>query len=122
VGAVVERSGVEGIVEGNPLEGLRLRFVPSSADVKVGDEIVTAGLGGAFPAGLKVGKVRALGLEQGGLLRRIDIEPAAAPERLADVFVLVAPDSSRGWGFLWARPQAPTDSLAESVRSDRPVP
>jgi rod shape-determining protein MreC len=120
--AVVDRSRVEGIVEGDPIEGLRLRFVPSSADVKVGDEIVTAGLSGGFPAGLRVGRVRALGLEQGGLLRRIDIEPAAAPERLAGVFVLVAPDSSRGWGFLWARPEAPTDSLAESVRQDRPAP
>ena len=122
VSARVERSRVEGIVEGDPLEGLRLRFVPSSADVRVGDEIVTSGLGGGFPEGLRVGRVRALGLEQGGLLRRIDIEPAAPPEHLEDVFVLVAPDSSTGWGFLWAVPQPPTDSLAESVRTDRPVP
>jgi len=122
VSAVLDRSKVEGIVEGDPLEGLRMRFVPSSADVKVGDEIVTSGLGGVFPSGLKVGRVRALGLEQGGLLRRIDVEPAAAPERLGDVFVLVAPDSSGGWGFLWAVPVPPTDSLSESVRADRPVP
>jgi rod shape-determining protein MreC len=122
VSAVVERSGVEGVVEGDPVEGLRMRFVPSSSDVKVGDRIVTGGLSGSLPAGLNVGQVRALGLEQGGLLRRIDIEPAAPPERLGGVFVLMAPDSSGGWGFLWARPQAPTDSLAESVRTGQATP
>ncbi|MBI5837599.1 MAG: rod shape-determining protein MreC [Candidatus Eisenbacteria bacterium] len=122
VSARVERSRVEGVVEGDPLEGLRLRFVPSSADVRVGDEVVTSGLGGGFPEGLRVGRVRALGLEQGGLLRRIDIEPAAPPEHLEDVFVLVAPDSSRGWGYLWAQPKPPADSLAGSVRADGPTP
>ena len=122
VSVTVQRSRVDGIVEGDPLEGLRMRFVSYSADVKVGDEIVTSGLGGTFPRGLPVGTVRAVGVENGGLLRRIEVEPAASPERAEDVFVLSAPDTSQGWGFLWARPRPPTDSLAESVRSGRLEP
>ncbi len=122
VSASIDRSHVDGIVEGDPVEGLRMRFVSYSADVKPGDVVVTSGLGGSFPPGLPVGRVRRLGLESGGLLRRIEIEPAELPERVQDVFVLAAGDSSRGWGFLWARPVAPTDSLAESVRTPRVEP
>lgn len=122
VSASIDRSHVDGIVEGDPVEGLRMRFVSYSADVKPGDLVVTSGLGGSFPPGLPVGRVRRLGLESGGLLRRIEIEPAELPERVQDVFVLAAPDSSQGWGFLWARPVPPTDSLAESVRTPRIEP
>ena len=121
VSATLPRSHVDGIVEGSPLEGLELRFVSFSADVKVGDEIVTSGLGGSFPEGIPVGRVRSLAPEHGGLLRKIRIEPAAPPEYLRDVFVFAAPDSSRGWGFLWARPAAPTDSLADSLRAEAGV-
>ncbi len=47
-GALVERTRVQGIIIGtNP--GLRLDHVPSSADIKVGDRVVTSGVEGIFP-------------------------------------------------------------------------
>lgn len=52
------RTGIRSVMYGTPSgDGLDLRFVPISADVKVGDQLVTSGLDGVFPAGLPVAKV-----------------------------------------------------------------
>jgi len=47
-GAIVERSRAQGIVVGTKT-GYRLDYVPSSADIKVGDRVVTSGIEGIFP-------------------------------------------------------------------------
>ena len=47
-GAIVERSRAQGIVAGTKT-GYRLEYVPSSADIKVGDRVITSGLEGIFP-------------------------------------------------------------------------
>jgi len=52
------RTGLRSVIYGTPRgEALDLRFVPISADVKVGDELVTSGLDGVFPEGLPVARV-----------------------------------------------------------------
>jgi rod shape-determining protein MreC len=52
------RTGIRSVIYGTPGgDGLDLRFVPISADVKVGDQLVTSGLDGVFPAGLPVARV-----------------------------------------------------------------
>ncbi len=52
------RTGIRSVIYGTPGgDGLDLRFVPISADVKVGDQLVTSGLDGVFPAGLPVAQV-----------------------------------------------------------------
>ena len=47
-GAVVEGSRAQGIVVGTKT-GYRLEYVPSSAEIKVGDRVITSGLEGVFP-------------------------------------------------------------------------
>ncbi len=48
------RSVIYGTLKGDTLD---LRFVPISADVQTGDELVTSGLDGVYPPGLPVAKV-----------------------------------------------------------------
>jgi rod shape-determining protein MreC len=48
------RSVIYGTPKGDTLD---LRFVPISADVQTGDELVTSGLDGIYPPGLPVAKV-----------------------------------------------------------------
>jgi rod shape-determining protein MreC len=59
VPVTVARSGVRLIAYGRG-DHLELRDIPLSAGVQVGDEVVSSGLGGRFPAGFPVGKVEAL--------------------------------------------------------------
>jgi rod shape-determining protein MreC len=51
-GALVERSRAQGVVVGGHDGLLRLEYVPSSADIKVGDRVVTSGVEGIFPSAI----------------------------------------------------------------------
>ncbi len=54
----VNRTGLQTIAVGRGDErGLRLPFLPSNADIKVGDLLVSSSLGGRFPPGYPVGEV-----------------------------------------------------------------
>ncbi|NGY06729.1 rod shape-determining protein MreC [Solimonas terrae] len=54
----INRTGLQTIAVGLGDErGLRLPFLPSNADIKNGDLLVSSSLGGRFPAGYPVGKV-----------------------------------------------------------------
>lgn len=54
----VNRTGLQTVAIGRGDErGLRLPFLPSNADIAVGDLLVSSALGGRFPAGYPVGEV-----------------------------------------------------------------
>lgn len=53
----VNRTGMQTIAIGAGELGLRLPFLPSNADIQVGDLLVSSALGGRFPAGYPVGTV-----------------------------------------------------------------
>lgn len=54
----VVRTGLRSVIYGTPKgDTLEMRFVPISADVVAGDELVTSGLDGVYPAGLPVAKI-----------------------------------------------------------------
>ncbi len=54
----INRSGLQTIAVGRgDGKGLRLPFLPSNVDIRVGDLLVSSALGGRFPAGYPVGQV-----------------------------------------------------------------
>ena len=98
-GVMVERTRVAGVVTGvgNAEElGFRaglidLNYVPSSADVKRGDRVVTSGIDGIYPKGLPVGEIQSAGREDGE--RRIRVKPSVDFAALEAVLVvLTAPE------------------------------
>jgi rod shape-determining protein MreC len=54
---VVERTRDQAVMAGNNSENPELHYLPRDVDIKVGDRIVTSGVGGNFPPGLPVGAV-----------------------------------------------------------------
>ena len=54
---MAEKSRVRGVLSGENSLLPKMIFVPLEAEVRVGDKIVTSGIGGVFPAGIPVGKV-----------------------------------------------------------------
>lgn len=54
----VKRTGMRAVVSGNgDSTSLNLQYVPNTADIQVGDKILSTGLGQRFPAGYMVGEV-----------------------------------------------------------------
>jgi rod shape-determining protein MreC len=93
----VERSGAQGIVLGSGESLLRLEYVSTSADLKVGDMLVTSGIDGVYPPGFAVGKIETLE-RTGGTVKAIRVRPAVNFSDLTEVLVVLATDASRAAG------------------------
>jgi len=87
VPVTVARTGVRLIAWGRG-DRLELRNIPLSAGVEVGDNIITSGLGGRFPAGFPVGTVLNLHSDDTHTFLIGELEPAAHLDRGRDVLVL----------------------------------
>ena len=92
VGALVQRSRVAGIVEGNPENTIqpRLVHIPRNEDIAEGDVVVTSGFGGIYPKGIMIGQIRSVRNDSTGLLHLAVVETAVDFQRLEDVAVIVA--------------------------------
>jgi rod shape-determining protein MreC len=75
------------------LHQLELQFVTKNTDVKLGDLLVTSGLGGRFPEGYPVARVS--GIENLGsqIYSKIKIEPIAKLDRLRYLLLIWPADS-----------------------------
>jgi rod shape-determining protein MreC len=79
-GAMIERSRVQGVAVGTGTGGLRLDFVPGTADVEVGDLVVTSGIDGIYPKGFILGQIESIerrGVAWGDILIRPAVNFAA---------------------------------------------
>ena len=86
---VIERSGLRTIAYGTgAIDRLDLPNIPISADVQVGDRLVTSGLGGRFPAGFPVGEILAISTDASSLFAAAQARPSAALDRSGDVLLL----------------------------------
>ena len=88
----LSRLGVFGVAEGlgkKPGEqpACRIDFISQTSDVQEGDEVVTSGLGGLFPKGLLVGRVRSVEMNEAGLYQTAWIDLAAGLGALEYAFV-----------------------------------
>ena len=103
----VQRSGVRSVLygagAGHPPE---LRFMAPSADIQVGDVLVTSGLDGTYPPGLAVARVATLDRESGQMFARITCTPLAGVDRSEHLLVLALAAAAP------PRPEEPADTEA----------
>jgi rod shape-determining protein MreC len=88
VGALIERSRAQGVAMGSGDARLRLEYVSESADVVVGDLVVTSGIDGIFPKGFTIGTVDVVE-KSGPSYKRITIKPAVDFSSLEEVLVVL---------------------------------
>ncbi len=74
-----------GLEKGTAME---LRFVLSSADLRLGDALQTSGLDGVYPAGLPVAKVTEIERQGDGGFARVMLAPIAKLDGLKHVLVI----------------------------------
>jgi rod shape-determining protein MreC len=82
------RTGVLGVARIGDDGHLIMDHVGVESDVKTGDTLVTAGIGGIFPAGLHVGTVTRTQRVEVSLLLTVDVKPAVQLDRLDYLFFL----------------------------------
>jgi rod shape-determining protein MreC len=96
-GALIERTRVQGVVVGAANGSLGMRYVPGTADVKVGDLVVTSGIDGIYPKGFVIGTVDHVDRGSGDY-HEIGVRPAVDFTRLEEVLVVRTPSAPRGPG------------------------
>lgn len=92
LGGLLSRTDAAAILEGDfTLMGqgkLKLTYLPENTDLVNGDEVLTSGKGGIYPAGLVVGSVEEVHTDVSGITRYAVIRPAADLGSLRQVFVI----------------------------------
>jgi rod shape-determining protein MreC len=88
VAAVVQRSRARGVLKGTGGGRCSLEFAARDEDVKVGDIVMTSGIGGVFPKGLPLGEVTMVKKGEYGIFQTIEVRPAVSVSRLEEVLVL----------------------------------
>lgn len=105
VGVLIQRSRAIGVAAGSQVGAIQVKYVPVMADVAVGDNILTSGMGGIFPKGIPVAHiVRSSRPTNGTLFQSIEAQPYADFSRLEEVMILKRPPSS---DLSWAGEEPP---------------
>lgn len=78
----------EDVVDGRVHGKLLMSNIPQAAKVKVGQDVLTSGLGGNFPKGVKIGQLATLSNSDIQLFQRAEVAPYCDFGRLSDVEVI----------------------------------
>lgn len=85
----LNRNGLRTVALGiGDITRLELPFLPNSADIRIGDLLVSSGLGDAFPAGYPVARVTRVDRRPGEPFARVEAEPTAALNRTRQVLLV----------------------------------
>jgi rod shape-determining protein MreC len=89
IDGVIQRSRSRGMVRGQGTAELEFEFIARDSDVAQGDVVVTSGLDGVYPKGLRIGRITSISEPDDELLQRASIHPAVDFSRLEQVFVML---------------------------------
>ncbi len=101
----INRNGLRSIAIGTgSSQELDIPHLPNNADIKIGDLLVSSGLGGRFPSGYPVATITAIETDPGQPFARVRAQPMAKLQRSREVLLV------------W--PQADNKSSKKNSRGD----
>jgi rod shape-determining protein MreC len=97
VAGLVERSRAQGVVVGTGENRLEMEYVPGTADIRVGDRVVTSGIDGIYPKGFLIGQIESV-RRGAGDYTSVVVKPAVELSALEAVLVVSTPPESKAEG------------------------
>ncbi len=87
----INRNGLRTIVLGNgSYTDLNVPYIPNNADIKIGDLLVTSGLGGKFPDGYPVGMINSIKRNPSKQFSNVTAKPIALLNQAREVMLIKA--------------------------------
>lgn len=84
---LVQRTRERGILQGDNRELCRLRYLIKSADIQIGDTVITSGMDGVYPKGIPVGTIVSVDRENDSLCQKITVQPFAQLSGLEEIII-----------------------------------
>jgi rod shape-determining protein MreC len=115
-----ERSGTRAIAMGAGEEGkLYLAHVTITSDFKIGDKIISSGLGQRFPKGYPVGEVVSIENDASDKFAKIEVRPYGKTAQLREV-LLIWPEGMTSEAILERTKQAQQETKLEGKQESKP--
>ena len=98
IAGLIQRTGYEGIAEGQQGRVLKFNYIMTDADVLDSDIVITSGTDGVFPRGIVIGRINKIEKPQNRLFQSIELIPVATLSKVREVMViksLISPDVDR---------------------------
>ncbi|MBW1676612.1 MAG: rod shape-determining protein MreC [Deltaproteobacteria bacterium] len=89
IDALVQRTRSRGVLEGETSESCRFKYVVRKANIKIEDTVISSGLDGLFPKGLRVGTISEISRPSSGLFQEVKVRPFVDFTRLEEVLVIL---------------------------------
>jgi len=93
VDALIQRNRARGLVRGEAKDICSLEYVLYRHDLREGDIVVTSGLEGVFPKGLRIGTISQVTKKNSGIFQEVAVEPFVDFETIEEVLVILSPPS-----------------------------
>ncbi|CAM5247206.1 rod shape-determining protein MreC [Rhodanobacter lindaniclasticus] len=118
----IARTGLRTVAYGSrDGDQLNLPNLPLAADVRVGDKLLTSGIGGRFPPGFPVGRIDSVAPAATGMFQVALATPAADIDRSTDVLLLHDQAEPKGPPEL-PLPAGPPQALAPTAAASVAAP
>ena len=88
VSALIQRNRNRGLIYGTR-DGIEMRQINLHAKIKIGDRVITSGLGGLYPKGILIGWVKEIRHQPHELFKTAVLDSAVNFNQIEEVFVIV---------------------------------
>ena len=89
VDALVQRTRARGIIKGESTSECILEYALRKHDINVGDTIISSGLDGVYPKGLRLGEVSEITKRSSGIFQEVIVSPYVDFEKLEEVLIVL---------------------------------
>jgi len=89
VNAQLEPSGAQAVLVGSFTGELSIEMIPQSASVKVGDLVLSSGLGGNYPANILIGQITSVRSQETELFQHATVQPIVDFSKIEIVLVII---------------------------------
>ena len=91
---IIQRNRIRGTLQGTGNKFCQLAYLQRTADVKIGDRLITSGLDNIFPKGITVGTVVTTTQSHNGLSQTINVKPEFDLNTIEEVYVIPSSPNS----------------------------
>jgi len=92
VPALIQRNRVRGLIYGTH-DGIEMRQINQHAKIKIGDRVISSGLGNLYPKGVLIGWVSEIHHQSHELFKTARLDSAVDFNQIEEVFVILPPKS-----------------------------